>query len=90
MKARSLLVAFILLLGVMSSAIGIAYARHESRQLFGQLQNLQKERDDLNVEFGRLQLEQATWAEANRIEQIARGQLGLVSVGLPDTVIIKR
>jgi cell division protein FtsL len=39
--------------------------------------NRLRERDELNFEFGRLQLEQATWAEANRIEQVATQRLGL-------------
>ena len=38
---------------------------------------LEKERDELNIEFGRLQLEQATWAESNRIDQVARDRLGM-------------
>jgi cell division protein FtsL len=29
-----------------------------------QLSKLERARDELNIEFGRLQLEQATWAEA--------------------------
>ena len=33
-------------------------------------------RDELNIEFGRLQLEQATWAESNRIDQVARDAAG--------------
>jgi len=44
-----------------------------------QLSKLQNQRDALNVEFGRLELEQATLASPSRIEQIARGQLGMIS-----------
>jgi cell division protein FtsL len=84
-------IAFVLLLlATVTSAIGVVYARHESRRLFVQLEKLQGERDDLDFEFGRLQLEQATWAETNRIEQIARGQLGMLSPGPAETVITKR
>jgi cell division protein FtsL len=59
------------------SAIGIVFARHEHRQLFIELTRLEQARDDLNIEFGRLQLEQATWAESNRVDQIARTRLGM-------------
>ena len=34
-------------------------------------------RDELEIDFGRLQLEQATWAESNRIDQVARNRLGM-------------
>ena len=90
MKYFGFTLLLILLLGVIASAVGVIYARHESRRLFVELQRLQNERDDLNFEFGRLQLEQATWAETNRIEQIARGQLGMVSPSAAQTVMIKR
>ena len=48
------------------------------------------ERDDLNFEYGRLELEQATAAEANRIEQFARSRFGMISPQPATTVIIKR
>jgi len=80
----------ILLLAAVASAIGVVYARQQSRLAFVELTRLGNERDDLNFEFGRLQLEQATWAENNRIEQIARNKLGMVSPGAADTIVIKR
>ncbi|MBA3485649.1 MAG: cell division protein FtsL, partial [Lysobacter sp.] len=59
------------------SALAVVHARHEHRQLFVQLSHLEKVRDELNIDFGRLQLEQATWAESNRIDQVARDRLGM-------------
>jgi cell division protein FtsL len=76
MKPGYLLLA-VLLLANIASAIGVVYARHEHRQLFIQLSGLEKARDELNIDFGRLQLEQATWAESNRVDQIARTRLGM-------------
>ena len=73
------LLLLVLIAVVIMSAIAVVYARHESRLQFVELTRLSNERDDLNYEFGRLQLEQATWAENNRIEQIARGRLGMIS-----------
>lgn len=75
---------------VVGSAIGVVYARQESRQRFVELTRLTNERDDLNFEFGRLQIEQATWTENNRVEQIARVRLGMVSPTAAETVVIKR
>ncbi len=79
-----------LVIACVVTAIGVVEARHQHRQLFVQLSKLTHARDELNVDFGRLQLEQATWAENNRIEQIARGKLGMVSPGVTETVVIKR
>ena len=75
MSGRLLLV--LLVVANVLSAIGVVYARHEHRQLFIRLTRLEKARDELNIEFGRLQLEQATWAETNRIEQVATERLGM-------------
>ena len=76
MKPGHLLLA-VLLLANIATAIGVVYARHEHRQLFVRLSGLEKARDELNIDFGRLQLEQATWAESNRVDQIARAKLGM-------------
>ncbi|HJT97942.1 MAG TPA: cell division protein FtsL [Rhodanobacteraceae bacterium] len=90
MKKRTAAALVILLAAVVASAIGVVYSIQESRELFVELTRLGNERDDLNFEFGRLELEQATWAENNRIEQIARGRLGMVSPNPPDVVVIRR
>lgn len=71
------LVLTLLVVATIVSALGVVYARHQHRQLFVQLDRLNRERDALNIEFGRLQLEQATWAESNRIDQVARTRLGM-------------
>jgi cell division protein FtsL len=89
-KPFGVLIILLLLAATVASAVGVVYARQQSRILFGELVRLTHERDDLNTEFGRLELEQATWAEPNRIEQVARGQLGMVSPGSADTIVVKR
>jgi len=83
-------VLLILLIAVIVSAVGVVYARQESRSMFVELTRLTAERDDLNFEYGRLELEQATAAEANRVEQIARTRFGMVSPQAATTVVIKR
>ncbi len=80
----------VLVAAVIVSAIGVVYARHESRHHFVELNRLTNERDNLNFEFGRLEIEQATWAENNRIEQIARGRLGMVSPGPAEMIVTPR
>ena len=68
---------FLLTLAVLGSGIAVVYARQQHRQAYVELTRLQKQRDELNIEFSRLQLEQATWAETNRIEQVATERLGM-------------
>jgi cell division protein FtsL len=87
MSARLLLA--VLIAANMLSAITVVFARHEHRQLFIQLSKLEKARDELNIEFGRLQLEQATWAESNRIDQVARTRLGMVFPESGDIVVVR-
>lgn len=79
MKLAGLLALGVLLLAVVATGVAIVWARHQDRVAFVELSKLQNERDALNVDFGRLELEQATWASPSRIEQIARGQLGMIS-----------
>lgn len=79
MKMVGVLAIGVLLLAVVASGIGVVWARQQDRVAFVELSKLQNRRDALNVEFGRLELEQATWASPSRIEQIARGQLGMIS-----------
>ncbi|HEX7802041.1 MAG TPA: cell division protein FtsL [Pseudoxanthomonas sp.] len=85
--SRFLLV--VLILGSIASAIGVVYARHRHRLLFVELSRLEKVRDELNIEFGRLQLEQATVAESNRIDQIARLRLGMKFPEAADVVVVR-
>ncbi len=44
------------------SAMALIYTKHESRKLFIELEQLTTERDELNIEWGQLQIEQSTWA----------------------------
>ncbi len=69
--------SFFLFIGVMIvwSALSVVETRHESRKLFVELQLVEKQRDLMAVEWGRLQLEQATWGTYSRIEEVAREKL---------------
>jgi len=60
---------------VIATAIACVYARHESRKQFTALQVLIAERDTLEVEWGRLQIEQSTWSTHSRVERLARRKM---------------
>lgn len=85
----SRLLLVVLLACTIASGIGVVYMRHMHRQLFVELSRLEKTRDDLNIEFGRLQLEQATWAESNRVDQIARTRLDMKFPETADIVVVR-
>jgi len=87
MISRLLLVLLTVL--VFISAIQLVVIRHQNRQLFIQLQHLQRERDELNIEWGKLQLELNTWARPSRIERLARQRLEM-SVPSPESIVVIR
>lgn len=89
MKQVEALLTLLLLGAVLASAVALVWARHEARVQFVRLTQLQSRRDDLNVEFGRLELEQATWADPSRIEKVARGELGMVNPQPADIQLIR-
>jgi cell division protein FtsL len=72
------------------SALALVYTKHESRKLFVELESLTQERDDLNIEWGQLQIEQSTWATHARIEQVATDDLSLVRPVASEIYVIER
>lgn len=68
----TLLVAMLLI-----SGIAVIYSKYQSRLLFIEIQKKEKELDDYEVEWGRLQLELTTLTEENRVEVEARTRLML-------------
>lgn len=83
------ILAVILVAAVMTSAVGVIYAKHRNRMLYVDLTHLQQQQDELNVDWGRLQLEQSTWATHGRIESVARKKLGMRNVDYGEVVILK-
>lgn len=73
MPSRLLLLAA----AVLASAIAAVELRHESRKLFTQFERLQAERDALDIEWGKLLLEEGAWSQHRRIEALARVRLNM-------------
>ena len=78
-----------LVLAVVASSIGVVYAKHQGRKLFVELQSLGNERDDMDIEWGQLQLEQSTLTTQGKVERAARERLGMVNLSHVNTVIVK-
>lgn len=71
MVKLNLLLTLVLLL----CALAVVSARHQARKLFVELQSEQAHARDLDIEWGRLQLEISTWLMHNRVEEVARTRL---------------
>ncbi|PIE83468.1 MAG: cell division protein FtsL [Candidatus Contendobacter odensis] len=65
----------LLAIATLGSGIAVVYTQHNNRQLFIQLQQLQAERDKLEIEWEVLQLEQSTLVTDILIEKKARTRL---------------
>ncbi|MDR2877488.1 MAG: cell division protein FtsL [Chromatiales bacterium] len=88
MKKNVHKIYIVLALAVMCSALAVVYTKHHSRQLFIELEALKSQRDDLDIEWNRLMLEQATWATPTRIEAIARDRLQMTLPQADKIVIV--
>ena len=73
-----IVVSVLLLAGVLLTSLAVVYSSHESRLLFGELLDLQKQSFDMEDEWGRLLLERRTYASVDRVEQIAVNELSMV------------
>ena len=89
-RRQPFLLVFVFALVCVLSAMALVYTKHEARKLFVELEQLTQERDELNIEWGQLQIEQSTWAQHARIEQVARDDLALVPPAATEVVVIER
>lgn len=92
--AGVLLKPFLLLsavvLAVVLSAITVIFSAYEYRQLFHEHQSLIQQRDDLQVEWGQLLLEQSAWAANNRVEVLAIRKLDMLVPDPEQIEIVRR
>lgn len=72
----------LLLLVLVVCALGLVTSQHKARKLFTDLERAEARGRELDVEFGKLQLEASTWGLHARVERVATGTLGMRT---PDT-----
>jgi cell division protein FtsL len=65
--------------GVLGSAAGAIYCKHRARELFVELERLNARRDNLDVEWGQLQLEQSAWSTHAFVERVASTKLRMAT-----------
>ena len=62
---------------ILGSAFAVIFSTHRCREHYAELQVLEASQWYLQEDFGRLLLEQSTWASHYRVEQVARRDLGM-------------
>jgi len=72
-----------------ATAVGVVYSKHSMRKSFIELQSMQNKFDELQIEWGRFQLEQSAWATHGRVEKIAREKLNMGLVHSERLVFLK-
>ena len=73
-KVLAIMVA-VLWVAALGSAAGAIYCKHRARELFVQLERLNGQRDNLQIEWGQLQLEQSAWSTHAFVERVAGTKL---------------
>ena len=76
MSRGTLMIAVPLLwLAALGSAAGAVWCKHRAREMFVQLEALNARRDNLEIEWGQLQLEQSAWSTHAFVERVASTRL---------------
>jgi cell division protein FtsL len=68
-------VQLLLLALTIACALGVVTSQHKARKLFVELQKEKERAQQMEVEWGQLQLEQTTWAVPVHVEKVAAAQL---------------
>jgi len=69
----------VLWFAALASAAGAIYCKHRSRELFVELERLNAHRDNLDIEWGQLQLEQSAWSTHAFVERVASTKLHMAN-----------
>lgn len=78
-----------LAVAVLLTSVAVVYAKYVSRKDFVELQSIRAQIDAVDVEWGRLQLEQSTWATHGRVDKIARKKLKMRLPSAEEVVVVK-
>jgi cell division protein FtsL len=78
----------VLLMLTTVSATGVIYSTHESRYLLNELRQLERQRNNLQVEWGQLLLEQSSLVAQGRIENLAIAELGMKIPTVENVVVV--
>lgn len=68
-------VVAVLWVAALGSAAAAIYCKHHAREMFVELEQLNARRDNLEIEWGQLQLEQSAWSTHAFVERVASTKL---------------
>jgi cell division protein FtsL len=81
-RSLPVVVAALLWWAVLGSAAAAVYAKYRARELFVELERLSSTRDELDADWGRLQLEASAWSTYAFVERVASERLHMT---IPDS-----
>ena len=79
----------LLFIAVIVSALAVILSTHHNRQQNIALEELMREKDQLDVEWRNLVLEQRALTEHNRIEAMVEKELDMLRPGVKDEVVVR-
>ena len=79
----------LLLVAVVVCALSVVTSQHKARKLLNELQKEKEQAEQMEVEWGQLQLEQSTLTTSARIEKIAVKQLQMNTPGSGQVRIVR-
>lgn len=85
---REMLGIAILMFAVLTSAFTVIYVKNLDRRLFSDIQVLQQKKEQSQVEWGQLLLEQSTWAAPARIQHLAADKLDMVAPAFTEITMV--
>lgn len=75
---------------VVVSALAVAFVSHLCREKYAQLTAMEREANQLQVDYGKYLLEQSAWGSLQRIENMAANTLQMRSPRPEEILMIKR
>lgn len=75
---------------VVVSALAVAFVSHLCREKYSQLTAMEREANQLQVDYGKYLLEQSAWGSLQRIENMAANNLQMRSPHPEEILMIKR
>ncbi|MDR0702622.1 MAG: cell division protein FtsL [Azoarcus sp.] len=81
--------AALLIVLAAASALGVVASQHETRKLHDAFEREQNRAQSLDVEWGRLQIEQGSLVDHRRVEEIAREKLDMAPPQLGQILVLE-
>ncbi len=82
-------VVLVLLVACLGSALAVITTSHLTREQYARLQQLEREQQQLQTEWGQLLLEESAWSTPARIERLAVQRLEMRLPGVDEVEVIR-